>query len=362
MSDGDFSEPAEDANARLLSDLTKMAAGDEGAFERIWPRSKRYLSVILANKVKSSTQLEDILQEVARKAWQSRASFDVRGVRQWFSYLRTAGERCLYDLRNADHGDASLEAVQASGVQFEGASSEQALIHEMTRSDIYDLADELWLWKTELDQHARRRRLITAQLFYVDRRAWQDVCRLAGGDLFPLTRDELDRWLSDPSVGRALAYSQLYLCSEALYEHLLGCDGWTPGEKMAIEWHYRHGLLPGQILVRMQGVLDEQVLNDLLARCVAKYPFLEEMARLQERLQHVPQLRQCLTEPDLWKRLAFQYDCHDDVSHRGIRERTAPPADRAGYRLTMAVLNSWLSNHRIYTELVKHATGRRSIR
>jgi hypothetical protein len=79
------------------------------------------------------------------------------------------------------------------------------------------------------------------------------------------------------------------------------------------------------------------------------------MNMLLEKLDRAPQLnaKSVLGTSGLWQRLAFQYRYQDELTHRDIQDRTDPPASLVAYSITLGMLNVWLSNGRLLTQLAR---------
>lgn len=154
----------------------------------------------------------------------------------WRGFLKTTARRCCVDLFRR-RSEATLDgAILDETAADEGADTLGALMDALEMQALHHHADILWLGLDPvLSPEAHTRRLLAAQLFYLDGLPWKTVLPLLGpprpGEP-PLTRAALDVWLTDPGVLRHLAYHTLYYDNDRLAAFLLGLD--TPGELDAV--------------------------------------------------------------------------------------------------------------------------------
>ncbi len=130
---------------------------------------------------------------------------------------------------------------------------------------------------------------------------------------------------------------------------------WNSDQAFAIQLRYRHGMHLDQVTARMSGRLTKSELGSLFDRCVNEFPFIEIVRRLIRDLDYEKSAKAQLREAGLWQRLVFQYHSHDSLAHREIYERTCGAAGEAGYTITLAMLNGWLSGGRLSQRLVVRA-------
>jgi hypothetical protein len=129
---------------------------------------------------------------------------------------------------------------------------------------------------------------------------------------------------------------------------------WTWPEVQVILWRYRQAERVDKILAHELCSVEKDEMAVLFDRCLEKFPFSDVMKQLLDSLERWPHATRELSEPGLWQRLVFEYFCRETTNHRDIFERTSPPAALASYKLTMAMLNVWLSNGRLFTRLASH--------
>jgi len=366
--------------------LERLAGADETsarvAFESLCPRARRFLHASLRDKGADPDTREDVIQETLSRVWRARSRYRNEGPGAWYALLRLTAHRCYLDHLSARGATVELSLEEPPPEELRVVDEMMEQVSTAVRSgELQDAADELWLGTRAGPDGSRR--LLAAQLYYLDGEPWDRILRLLGHGVHgepPVTRKLLDDWLTDPATLRALAFRTLHYSNERLSAELLSLAeedarlaelmrraaaeapeedsglGWTWGEVRVILWRYRYALLVEQILARGDCAHDAEKLEELLVRTRALLPFSREMDGLLAQLERVPGMdaRRTLAAPGLWQRLAFQYRYADELPHRDVGERIEPAAERAGYRVTAAMLNVWLAGRRLLGRFIEH--------
>lgn len=357
-----------------LEKLERFAGSDpraaDEAFVQLSSRIERFLWRYLASYAPNEQDREDVISMVLQRLYAKRSDFQVKSVGQWWAYVAVTGKRCAWDHAGRREEVPLDDDLPVTDLNLIGNVAE--LSH--FRSMLYRAADEFWLGvPRSLPEKERRRKLLAAQLFYLNDAPFAEICQVLGQGK-PLSRETLDEWLSDRAVLMDLAYSQLYIDNEALTCTLLrpesplslkelddwaaGAEkglgeapqGWTWDEVKIAIWRYRNGLLTEKMQQICPG-LSLRLIESTLAKCASRLPF-ENIARdIQSALRRKHVTFAPLACTELWRRLVFQYSIAHELPHKQILERTEPAARTAGFGLTAAMLNGWLSNGRLVTQL-----------
>jgi len=373
-----------------FADLQQFIGPDEGqaaqAFARLTPRVIEVIQASLRRQVPSRDDLDDIAQEACLRLWRNRQTFQLRGKAAWWVFVKKAASSCAIDHFRKRQIAVSLDGPDFGEIPDRDLRTLEVLVEVLDRyHQVLAAADEIWLGKLGADAE---RSILAAKLFFVDKKSWADISRLLGAQQPgrpKLTRQQVDAWLSDPVILRHVAFDELYFSNAELAANLLGYSklevsevdrlmdlvvspegrqelesrgetfrDWQWAEVYAILWRYKRSLLLSQ-LERLKAIdLKKDELTDLFDRCVQKFPFVTIMSTLQSQAGSLPALSSSLNRPGFWQRLVFQYFTKDEIAHRDILDRTEGAAARANYRLTPAMLNVWLSNGRLFTQLAEH--------
>lgn len=370
-----------------------IATGSEGAARRqlagteeearaalavLEPGARRFLQAHLRRRIPEDPA--DLVQETLARVWSARRRYQDLGEASWYAFLKRIADRCAVDLIRQRGADVALLCEELPGEELTDLES---LFSHGTAAGCLQQADGLWLELTPgLARAAHQRRLLATQLFFLDRAGWVDILDALNqpAGLPHVNREELDDWLSDPSVQRHLAYSELYVDGDGLAAHLLGLGedtpaavldqlarqaaqsdlagtsprGWTWLEVQVLLWRVRHGLSVDQIATRADCPVSPEDIQELGDRLVAEYPFTHRLARLREALEeHGSLAGPVLSHLGLWQRLAFQYRYLDELPLRDIHDRIAAPAREAGVEVTSGMLNMWLSGGRLLKRLAR---------
>lgn len=378
------------------ADLALFTGPDEAAARAAYTRlsqwARRYLHAYLRGKDIDPGVREDVVQEALAKIWRSRAGIEDRGIAAWCGLLKRVTDRCYLDLVRARADEPVLPEFRIEDVPDEELPIAEDLIARaclfLGSGELQRLPDALWLGLDPgVAQEIHTRRLLAAQLFYLDGEPWHNVLRLLGpgpaGEQ-ELTRELLDSWLSDPGVLRHLAYATVYHSNDRLASALLELEdvrpsllddlsrqassappdapavgGWSWGEVAVLLWRYRYALTEEHILGRKDCTYGREELSAILDRFRARFPFSEMMEGLLNRVTPVlPSVREILSAPGLWQRLAFQYRYGDELPHRDVGERIEAAAAGVGYAVTPAMLNVWLAGRRLLTRLFRYCQDR----
>ena len=338
------------------------------------PRIERFLNKYLGPILPKLEDREDVIAQTISKLWRRRESFNVQGVAAWYSYVATTGRRC---------GLSKLGQSQPVDLDEEIPAGEWTAVDTLAqfaddRRRLYDAADQLWLCvDPEMSPIERKRRLLAAQLVYLDGIAVKDVGEYLGGETS--TRSEIDSWLASESTLLDLAYHKLLWENRALTAHLLqpekpirraeltwwvsqaekrtpglAPNGMTWDEVAVIVWRYQFGMLTERILQRA-GNLDAQFVDDVLRRAESRMPYAESASQLASCFSASWIRSAPLKNTGLWKRLVFQYWVQFELPQKQILHRTQSAAAIAGKTITEGMLNVWLSNGRLFVQLARYA-------
>ena len=349
--------------------LDRFADADDkaaqAAFVTLEAAARPLIDAYLRNncRVIEGQDRADLIQETLIRLWNARAGFMNRGTGPWRAMLRRTAFRCFIDRLRRESRLPVASEWDENQIPDKDRLPAQAVLAALAADRLSHLADCLLL---ELDaslppEHLERR-LLAAQLFYLDGEPWHEVLYLLGPGMPgtpALDRAQLDAWLADPATLRHLAYRTLFMENQPLAAYLSRApvtDSWTPDEQRIIRWRYGNGLLEEQIALRNDCPIARAEIRALCERCEALFPFKECMEALLHRLtafsgEGQEPLRQGLARPGLWQRLAFEYRYREDLAHRDIQSRTRPAAQVLGTDVTEGMLNVWLSNGRLLKRL-----------
>jgi DNA-directed RNA polymerase specialized sigma24 family protein len=367
---------SEIALADELRNIERFATCDrevaDEAFTRLSDRVERFLWRYLAALVPSQQEREDVILAVLEKLYLRRSEFQLKGVGAWWSYVAITARRCVYDRSPQTNNVELTDEIPDRDLEVIGNFAQ--LSH--FRSQLYRAADELWLGlPRDLAESERRRRLLAAQLFYLQDYSWQEIAGILGGTDV-ITRKTLDEWFLDRTVILDLAFNALYIDNDALICTMLRPErpltrreldeivsesetlsssppnGWTWDETKIAVWRYRNGLLSEKI--QQIGRHTPEVIEKALAKCHARLPFERRARDLHGVLAKSRVPADLLATPGLWKRLVFQYSIAHELPQRQILERIGDAARVAGFQLTEGMLSAWLSNGRLLEQLSSH--------
>lgn len=388
----------EEADLALLGDPDEAVARE--AFTRLADDARSVIEkhLRLDCRVSDAETRADIAQSVLLTIWVRRTAFSPQGMSAWHGYLRrTARSRWIDTLRGAGRLPTA-DAMARSGVPVVERAFVTAVLAAHHSGRLQRVADREFLGADPRVSDAQYdRRLLAAQLFYLDGEHWEGVLRVLGAaaaaDGEALTREVLDDWLADQATLLRMAFRELHWDACRLASWLLGSDDVLPHEELdscqraaergealpagraprdpyctpaqlaVLLWRYRQALLREQILAREDFPLPPGEYDAVVDTCRAGLPFrqcMEGLLRCYAEAGADPSWSVTpLTGSGFWQRLALQYRVWDDLPHRDILERAAPPAEVVGYALTPARLNVWLSNGRLLSRLARacHAAG-----
>jgi len=350
-----------------VADLQAFLDGERpdrrSAFDRLANDARRFLSAYL-RRVCPATELlhDDVVQEALLRVWAARDRLEDRGPGAWYCLLKRVADRCHIDAVRTRAHQAELQDETPEDVPDDDEPLIDAIARALDTEDavarIRREADTLWLGvPPDLSDEERERRRLALHLLYVDRFPWQDVVRMLG-EPAP-SRRELDDWARDPATIRLAAFDRLHMDGEALAAWMQDAarsrDAWSEAERTVLAWRLARGLTLDQIERRSDCPLNHGELAALDDRWRALLPFESWMRELVSALQtaRVAGAPAVLSELGLWQRLAFAYRYADELPHRDIHDRTAPPASVVGRTITMGMLNVWLSNARLVERLAR---------
>jgi DNA-directed RNA polymerase specialized sigma24 family protein len=348
---------------------TEPEVRNEG-FTRLVARSRPYLHSLLAPSLPSESDRDDVIQEIFHRVWKSRERLQFPSTGAWWRFLRTLAHNCTIDhLRSVD-GAVPLEDPEWQEVSSAEAEQIDLVVEAMEdKRALYKLADETFLGiPSDVPQRVRTRQLLASKLLLVDKLHWKTVCRIvnsSANDDEKIDREKLNRLLTNGSLLRQLAYSELHWSNERLTAFLIemGNRGrssssndptpWTEDEILAVQLRFLYVMLFEQIAHRMDPKFKKSELIQIFDSCVSQFPFIEIMNRLLRSVGQFTDAQSEFGAVGLWNRLVFQYFCHNGLTHRDIYDRTAAAAKAAGYDLTLGKLNVGLSNGRLFKKLAE---------
>lgn len=328
----------------------------EAAFAVLEPGARAFLRSYL-RKLLPEADAEDVAQETLLKVWRARSRFRDGGRAAWLAFLKRIADHARVDLLRARGETAELPPELADEELREVDRFLSQLVSADRAAECLLAADRLWLELGSLPVEELRRRLLAAQLFYREGAGAAEILDLLNASRpgAPAGRTELDDWLQDPGVLRLLCCRELYRSGRSLAEALLARGTWSDAEARIIGWRLALGLSEEQISARADCPLGPAELRDLGVRLRAALPFLALMEELLELIERRGRIDAAphLARPGVWQRLAFQYRYWDDLPHRDILDRVAPPAGVVGYEVTPGMLNVWLSGGRLLRRLAR---------
>lgn len=278
--------------------------------------------------------------------WQRRQELEFSDLGSFWAYSRKVARSHAFK-RRTELYIAEVEEVPDRDLD---------LIHRMAvlsqdRERLYAAADELWLRGT-LSGKEGATRLLAAQFIVLHLLSVDEVLTILS-PYGKLRREDIEQWLKDLSLLLNLCYKELYWENQCLLQYLFssGVLHWPMEEREVVRLRYGNGLSDDKIR-QMCPSVKASALADVKKRCFLLMPYNGVAPNLALKCEP----RKPIQEPGLWRRLVFQYACHDELPHKHILERAGTPASEAGIRLTAAMLNAWLSNGRIYIELARHVS------
>lgn len=336
-----------------LNELEKLKCEDvevaEAAFLRLKGRMEDFLRRYLRHWLSAAEDREDIVAVALMKIWEHRLRFELRTEGAWMGYMATIARRCALDFLRRP-STVSLEQDMAT---LDPLPIDTMLIKRAERDRVYEAADELWLGRERgLDDRSLNRRVLAAQLFYLERQPWREVAELVG--LGPEDRPTLDGWLSDVGVAMVMAYRELYWTDEQLGAFLNA--GWTDEERRVIHLKHNLGYREDRIYRECSSLTKEEI-DAILQAYVARYPFAKIARVLQEAFRHSEAFQEAVCNPGLWKRLTFQYHAKGNLPQKQIVARIRPASDVIGYRFNDGIVNVWISSGRLVEQLQRYLAG-----
>jgi DNA-directed RNA polymerase specialized sigma24 family protein len=356
----------------VVEDLQAFVSSDaevaERALGKMAPQVRRFVMSHLKPFGIGDDDRQDLAQRTVVKLWAVRETIEVRSLGEWWRLVKRISERLAQDWFRrrgatptvpdevlADIPDAEIPYVSA----FAAAAIE--------RDAIFRAADDCWLGARGDEREAQA--VALALLVLVDGVPFDEACVLLGVDSGE-ARQRIGQRAAERAVLLRAAYAALYWDNEALVREMLGepkqtavaraaCGnegspkGWTPEEAGALALRYGNGLTSDQIQRFGWCRRDADALDGFFASVSDRLPFVPIARRLVGGAKRVRQAA-ALAESGLWKRLVFQYCFVDQIPQRQILERTEPSATVAGAKLTAAMLNGWIGNDRLTTQIARH--------
>lgn len=349
----------------------------EEAFTSISKYVERFLLRYLTALVPNEQDRQDAIHVVLERLWTNRTKIEARGVGAWWSYVARAARWAARDRSGKPEAvDLSLDIPDEDVAfidVFEELNSQRILLYRM--------ADELWLCvEPEIDEAERSRRLLAAQLHFLHSRSWEEIAEIIGLEE-PITRATFDSWLESVAALLEMSFRSLHVSNEVLAGYILRpqkpltpkelqdlwnqaesmnqppLESWSWDEVRVIVLKFRNGL-PDSKIAQMTGFSLDTV-EGVVAKCRKCLPFESNVKTLKRAFRVGRAAVDPLISAGVWKRLVFQYHVASELPQKHILELVGPAAQTAGYSLTSGMLNVWLSNGRLFTQLANYVAKRR---
>jgi DNA-directed RNA polymerase specialized sigma24 family protein len=327
--------------------VEKLCGGDdeaaEKALEKLRPRLCRVLKGCLSDLHLCSDDIDDVIEETVLALWDRRCHLSFENLAYFWGYARRVA-------RNNAFRRSSVIILDTEDDIPDGEFDliDIFVLNSLDRQLIYEAADSLWLQDSSPRQ-VWERKLLAAQFLLLNQLSVEDVVAILG-PYSTITAADIRAWLDELSTHLRLCYDELYWQNKRLAKHLMKkTEHWPESRRAVVMLRYGNGL-PDDKILQMHPALSPQDLNEFKAECASLLPFV----KVAPGLANACRPKEPLSEQGLWKRLAFQYAVCDELPHKHILERAGIPAEEVGVKLTAAMLNAWLSNGRIYSELGKH--------
>jgi len=341
----------------------------------------RFLDRHLKGYLPRREDREDAISEVRYRLLRRPGELDLPNRAAWLALVATVGSRIAIDMLRSKHGDLDLEYPE--DVPEKDYPFIEVIALLMEDAEAAGVLDELWLGVApKLSAAERKRRLLAAQLFYLNNLHWDQICQILSAN-GTVTREMLDEWLGERSVLLCLAYAKLHRGNERLSGTIIApenplpsCEldklsrlalldspakppaGWTWSDLRIVFWRYRNGL-PDRKILQMCSSVDQQAIDGVVQICEPRMPFAQNAKRLVAGAQ----ARRVQGEPfkaqGLWRRLAFQYGFIEDLPQKHILERIDPATKVIGARFTAGMLAVGLAG-RYLSEIIAYAQERYS--
>lgn len=327
------------------------------------PRLATYLR--MRCRCRDAQTCEDLVQETFLRLWNERNRFLAYSFAALIGYLQTVARRVYLDYLREEKRLPDGQGTSDYGELEQIPQEERSLIEQILLLHeagwLLEQVDTALLSLPDLPPRERQRRLLAAQLFYLDNEPWESVLRFLNPSALPgetVTRSLLDEWLSDLPTLRLLAFRALYWDGAALVAHILNHAKaiWTEQERQIITWRFGQALRLDQILSRTDLPLLPQQIPIICDRSLSFFPFESLMITLRNRLITVVGLDP-LTHRDLYQRLAFEYGFRDELAQRDILDRIAPAGKIVDYVVTPGMLNVWFGNRRLLEKVIRVLEG-----
>ncbi len=335
----------EDSDLRRL--LEDFVGPDEtraqASFTKLSPRIRAFIKSYLGSSQVQAEQQEDIAAKTMIRLWNNRLNIKIQSISQWWNYVRKTAKNVTIDMLPKEQVMDLFDDILA-----EETPDIDAAIQARHQSKLfYFAANHLWLGLRESSRRMLKR-LLTMQLFYLDKRDWKEVSVTAG----IRDRSRLDALLESQESLCLLAFHELYSSGRDIVGHI---ERKWPDREPAVTAILRMRYVYGFSAMRISQALgyeDSIYVDSVLEESLTKLPFRSRMMRLI-KLKHPK--KAILSEQGIFKRASFQYafSPSQEYPQTLISELLCPPAEVSNCKFNPGILNMWLSGGRLEDELKK---------
>lgn len=345
--------PESDSREKLLQlCVPRIYLGSDDSAREALDALKPIIDRFILARTRDQELADSIYSCIYSKIWNGRRSFKFSGLGGWWFYLQRIVDSCLIDLN--DRNNKQPETVEltdqdvAVGDELDGAWE--------TLLSMRKLADRRWIGvPAKWSEKQRYRALLAAQLHYLEHLPYQEILDAVGTNS-SIDRKKLDALLVMPHVLRDLAFHEIYISCQDL-EPLVRASAskrieLNESHEYVLKYWIKFGMSKRMISERLGRSFDFSAFQDAVVELGPFFPFADITRSLMACLGSSSASRQEVLRP-VWKRLAFEYKYFDDLSTAHLLERIGSAAEVLGERITLGVLNGWIDNKRLLTELIQ---------
>ena len=322
---------------------------------------------------------EDVTNQVLMRIWSHRAELEFHHLSAWWAYVAKVARRTALNRMAQSKPAAELNEETAP---TEDPDIEAACWLAEEKERMYAAADEIWLGAPIChDSYRQSARVLAAQWYFIDHIPVKEILELLPEGI-PCSMPLLATWLADADLCLQMAFAEVYRSNDQLTAYLLRpvaplspaeleeavasafrnephvtLGEWTPLEARIVIRRYRNAMFTEKI-VQTEPTSDLHKVTEILHRATAALPFGRLARKIKAIFSAAGLTPPPLERPILYRRLAFQYFASDELPHRQILERALPVAEVGNQHLTPAMLNAWLSNGRLFTQIAEHIKER----